>query len=180
MPRIQINTPDGGSHEFELSAEKLRIGRAEDNDIVVPDGSVSSYHGEITLTESGIHFQDRGSTNGTHVNGQRVEQADIPFGGHLRLGSCEAVLIGDGEEAPAEEHYEESPQEEESSHASAPSAPTAIITGLGATPCPSSQRTGFGPKRKEKDGSGGILMLLAVLGLLVCAGAVFMIFNLGA
>lgn len=180
MPRILIQTPDGGTHEFELSAEKTRLGRAEDNDIVVPDGSVSSYHGEITLTDTGITFHDRGSTNGTHVNGQRVEQADIPFGSQFRLGSCEAVLVGDAEEAPAQDLHEAPEEEAPSTEPSYESAPAAVITGLGATPCPSSMRRGFGPKSKPKDSGGGLLMMLAVLGLLVCAGAVFMIFSMGA
>src|SRR5204862_5760011 len=103
MPRIQLTTPEGETLELELTAERARIGRAEDNDIVAPHASVSSYHGEITLTDSGIHIHDRGSTNGTHVNGQRVEEADIPWGGTFTLGNCRAVLVGDGGAAePAE------------------------------------------------------------------------------
>jgi hypothetical protein len=189
MPRIQLTTPDGTSHEFEITAERSRIGRAEDNDIVVPDGSVSSYHGEITLTESGIHIHDRGSTNGTHVNGQRVEEADIPWGGAFNLGNCASVVIGDGppaqEESAAEEPAAEEPaatghsyEEESPSYAGAGQG--AIIAGLGATPCPSSMRRGFGPKAKAKDSAGSFLMVLGVLAILACAAAAFMIMNLKA
>jgi hypothetical protein len=189
MPRIQLTTPEGVTHEFEITAERSRIGRAEDNDIVIPDGSVSSYHGEITLTESGIHIQDRGSTNGTHVGGQRVEEADIPWGGPFMLGNCKSVLVGDGGEAEPEasnEALEEAPGAEQTSyeepvetpiHSSAGSG--AVISGLGATPCPSSMRRGFGPKAKEKDSVRSMLMFLGVLALLACGGAAFMIMNLG-
>ncbi len=184
MPRIQLTTPDGASHDFELTAERLRIGRAEDNDIVIPDGSVSSYHGEITLTDSGIHFHDNGSTNGTHVGGARVEDADIPWGGSFTLGNCPSILIGDaGGEAPAES-YEEAPAAPEPEEAPAP-APAAfgggsIITGLGSTPCPSSMRSGFGPKARPKDSAGSMLMLLGVIALLACAAAAFLITSLSA
>ena len=182
MPKIHLTTPEGTTHDFELTAQRARIGRAEDNDIVVPDGSVSSYHGEITLTGDGIQIQDRGSTNGTHVGGQRVEQADIPWGGGFRIGSCDCVLVADASEEPA--GYEEPEAHEESSAASHeafdPGHGAAVITGLGATPCPSAMRRGFGPKAKSKDSSGSMIMLLAVVALLACAGAGFMIMKLGA
>ena len=189
MPRIQLTTPDGASLEFEIAAERSRIGRAEDNDIVIPDGSVSSYHGEITLTDSGIHIHDRGSTNGTHVNGQRVEEADIPWGGSFTLGNCKSVLIGDGgEAAPSDEGAGAAEEPSDAGHsyeaAEAPSyssaASGAVIAGLGATPCPSSMRRGFGAKVKEKDSTGSMLMFLGVVGLLACGAAAFLIMNMTA
>lgn len=189
MPKIHVTTPEGATHEFELTASRARFGRAEDNDIVIPDGSVSSYHGELSLTDDGIQITDRGSTNGTHVNGQRVEQADIPWGGQFKLGSCDVVLIGDGsEEAAAAESYEPEAAYEEpvaavgraSSYGGAPMGGSAVITGLGSSPCPSQLRRGFGPKVKEKDSGGGILYVLAVVGILACAAAAFMIFQMSA
>ncbi len=184
MPRLKLTTPDGASLEFEIPAGSSRIGRAEDNDIVVPDGSVSSYHGEITLTDSGIHIHDRGSTNGTHVNGQRVEEADIPWGGAFMLGNCKSMLIGDGGDAEvSEEVPEEAPESapmEEAVETPSYSAPATVITGLGATPCPSSMRRGFGPKVKAKDSAGSIVMLLGVVALLVCGAAAFMIMQMSA
>jgi Inner membrane component of T3SS, cytoplasmic domain len=178
MPRIHLTTPDGTALEFELTAQRSRVGRAEDNDIVISDGSVSSYHGEITLTDTGIHVHDRGSTNGTHVDGQRVEEADIPWGGNFRLGNCESFLIGDDGDAPEESADAGGGHE---AHAESPSyGAGVVITGLGATPCPSSMRRGFGPKEKSKDSGGGIIMLLAVVALLACAAAAFMIMNMRA
>lgn len=187
MPRIQLTTPDGATLEFEIPAGRSRIGRAEDNDIVIPDGSVSSYHGEITLTDSGIHVHDRGSTNGTHVNGERVEEADIPWGGDFKLGNCSSVLVGDEgapeaseeaveEEAPAAEETYETPEV----HAPVASNPGTVISGLGSTPCPSSMRRGFGPKTKSKDSAGSMVMLLGVVALITCAAAAFMIMSMGA
>ncbi|HSI64927.1 MAG TPA: FHA domain-containing protein [Candidatus Saccharimonadia bacterium] len=190
MPKIHVTTPEGATHEFELTASRARFGRAEDNDIVIPDGSVSSYHGEVSLTDDGIQLTDRGSTNGTHVNGQRVEQADIPWGGRFKLGSCDVVLIGDGGEgeAAAESYEQEAAYEEPAAAASgrfsgysgAPMGGSAVITGLGSSPCPSQMRRGFGPKVKEKDSGGGMLMVLAVVGMLACGAAAFMIFQMSA
>ncbi|MFZ4764239.1 MAG: FHA domain-containing protein [Roseimicrobium sp.] len=176
MPRIHLTTPDGASHVLELTAERSRLGRAEDNDIVVPDGSVSSYHGEVSLTALGIHLQDRGSTNGTHVQGQRVESADVPWGGSFRLGNCDCVLEGD----EAEEMHDNRGLDVEAGDVSFIGAQASLITGLGATPCPTSMRRGFGPKSKPKDAGGTMIMLLAVVAILACAAAAFMILQMTA
>ena len=183
MPKIKLTTPDGVPYEFEITADRARIGRAEDNDFVVPDGSVSSRHGEIVLTDGGIEIVDLGSTNGTHVGGQRVERANVAPGGTFRLGNVEGVLVGD--EGAAEESSESAYDEE-----SAPvtgggwsgggASNTAVITGLGATSCPTGRRQGFGPKTKQKGGAAGIMIALAVVAILVCAGAAFMISQMGA
>src|SRR4051794_25231324 len=95
MPKLHFTTPDGATHEFELTADRARIGRADDNDFVLPDGSVSSRHGEIIRKGSGIEIVDLGSTNGTHVGGQRVERAEIAPGGKFKLGSVEGVFMSD-------------------------------------------------------------------------------------
>ena len=91
MPKIKLTTPDGAKLEFELTIDRATVGRADDNDIVVPDGSVSSRHGEILLKGDCIELVDLGSTNGTHVGGERVERATVAPGGTFKLGSVEGV-----------------------------------------------------------------------------------------
>lgn len=184
MPKITINTTDGSALEFELTAERYRIGRAQDNDLVVPDGSVSSYHGEIIVQGDSIDFQDLGSTNGTHVNGQRVEKASIAPGQDFRIGNCTVVLHA---EAPAQPAYEpaEAPSFEDSSAAVAQpnlggswGVQSSVGAGLGDTPCPTQLRRGFGPKPKKKMEGGG-LIALGVLGIIACVAAAFMILQMG-
>ena len=180
MPKIKLTTPDGAKLEFELTIDRATIGRADGNDIVVPDGSVSSRHGEILLKGDSIELVDLGSTNGTHVGGERVERATVAPGGTFKLGSVEGVLIG--EPAAPEASGEESPEPEKESAAQSSSsgAPAAVITGLGATPCPVRERKGFGPKVKKKDKVASALVAVGVLSLLVCAGAAFLIYKMGA
>jgi hypothetical protein len=54
MPKIQLITQDGTKMEFDLTIDRATIGRAEGNDIVIPDGSVSSRHGEILVKGESI------------------------------------------------------------------------------------------------------------------------------
>ncbi len=186
MPKIKLTTPDGSKMEFDLTIDRATIGRAEGNDIVVSDGSVSSRHGEILLKGDGIELVDLGSTNGTHVGGQRVERATIAPGGTFKLGSVEGVLIGAPAAAPvpAKPAVEESPEAEPEAAAPASwrGAPQAAvsISGLGATPCPVRQRKGFGPKVKEKDKVSSLISVFGFLSILVCAGAAFLIYKMGA
>lgn len=56
----------------------LTIGRAEDNDISLPNGQVSRYHAEIYIDSfQGLKVRDLNSTGGTFVNGRRVRQSRL-------------------------------------------------------------------------------------------------------
>jgi hypothetical protein len=52
--------------------KELKIGRNDDNDIVIKNQSVSRYHAIIHITDSYIVFEDLGSSNGSFINGNRV------------------------------------------------------------------------------------------------------------
>lgn len=195
MPKIQLISPDGTKMEFDLTIDRATIGRAEGNDIVIPDGSVSSRHGEILVKGESVELVDLGSTNGTHFNGQRVERATIPPGGKFKIGSVEGLLIGEaaapepskdvsGEpagEEPAGEEAAEAPRTAppRPSRSGAPAA-AVVISGVGATPCPVRDRKGFGAKVKEKDKLASLFIAIGVVSLLVCAGAAFLIYQMGA
>jgi len=49
------------------------IGRDEPCDITIPSRQVSRMHARLTLTPQGVLLEDLGSKNGTHVNGQSIE-----------------------------------------------------------------------------------------------------------
>jgi S1-C subfamily serine protease len=75
--------------EVRLSGRSLRIGRDEGMDLVIPGGDaryVSRHH--VTLSASGGDWllQDEGSTNGTFVNGRRVQRHVLGDGDVVRLG----------------------------------------------------------------------------------------------
>jgi hypothetical protein len=55
----------------------MRIGRAADNNLVIPEPQVSSHHAEVELRGSRFLLRDLRSTNGTWVNGKRVEAETI-------------------------------------------------------------------------------------------------------
>lgn len=68
------------------------LGRTPENDISVPAASVSSRHCQLTVSENGVGVRDLGSTNGTFVNQQPVEEQVLYPGDTVRFGD-ESYLL---------------------------------------------------------------------------------------
>lgn len=171
MPKIQFTTTDGAVGEVDLDQERMTVGRADDNHIVIPDGSVSSHHAEIAFDGSSWVLTDTGSTNGTKVGGQRVETVNLDVTGAFTLGSVDCVFIGDA----ASHTASSAPAARSSSHAA-----TMSSGGYSSQSYDRSQRTGFGPHKKEKDGARSALMAFGFVALLACAAAAFMATKMGS
>lgn len=77
------------------ATERIRVGRAPDNDVVLDDLQVSRRHAELTRTPDGMRLADRGTRNGTFVNGRRVDTAPVRPGDLVALGRH--LLVFDGE-----------------------------------------------------------------------------------
>ncbi len=173
MPRITLQTPDGQAFEAELTADLMTVGRTEDNDMEIPDGSVSSHHGQFTNEGGHWVFTDLGSTNGTKVNGERVDRVELGHGASFEIGSVAATYYDDAA-APA------APSRSGGGSANtAPRTSTAAAGGFGSTPIERSARTGFGVKVKAKDGPRTMIMALGVLSLVVTLGVAFVLFSGG-
>ncbi|KUI00123.1 FHA domain-containing protein [Mycobacterium sp. IS-3022] len=72
----------------------VKIGRATDNDIVVPDVLASRHHATLVPTAAGTQIQDNRSINGTFVNGARVESAVLHDGDTVTIGNIDLVFSG--------------------------------------------------------------------------------------
>jgi len=63
------------------------IGRDAGNDIALPDEAASARHAVLELRDGEWWIEDLGSTNGTLVNGTRIEHAErLRFGDELAIG----------------------------------------------------------------------------------------------
>ncbi|BBY08586.1 ABC transporter ATP-binding protein [Mycobacterium noviomagense] len=74
-------------------AGTVTIGRANDNDIVIPDVLASRHHATLVLTPLGAEIQDR-SVNGTFVNGTRVGSAILAEDDVVTIGNVDLVFRG--------------------------------------------------------------------------------------
>jgi DNA-binding NtrC family response regulator len=86
----------GKERVFDLG-EVAFIGRDDDNQVVIADGTCSRHHAKLTRTDAGYVLSDLGSNNGTFLNGQKVEKAGLSPGDRLMIGST--IFIFEGEQA---------------------------------------------------------------------------------
>ncbi|MEH0420667.1 ABC transporter ATP-binding protein/permease [Streptomyces sp. B21-083] len=79
-----------------LPARTVRIGRADDNDLIVDDLLVSRRHAELRAHPDGTYeIVDLGSHNGTFLNGGPVARAILTPGDIVGVGHSAFCLVGD-------------------------------------------------------------------------------------
>jgi ABC-type multidrug transport system ATPase subunit len=78
----------------EVPQGGIKIGRANDNDIVIPDVLASRHHATLVPAAGGAEIVDNRSINGTFVNGQRVEAAALREGDVVTIGNVDLVFTG--------------------------------------------------------------------------------------
>ncbi|MER5967827.1 FtsK/SpoIIIE domain-containing protein [Streptomyces sp. NPDC002057] len=92
--------PDAGGVHL-LHGGPIRIGRSVDADVPLDDPDVSRAHCTVTVGEDGrVTVADRGSTNGTTLDGVPVGERPVRFrpGALLRLGESALRLTGPGDD----------------------------------------------------------------------------------
>lgn len=82
---------------FELEEGETTIGRGEDQDILLDDVTVSRNHAVMLVRGDQIEFKDVGSTNGTYINGERLDKAVLAPGDEVIIGKFHLLVAhGDG------------------------------------------------------------------------------------
>lgn len=76
------------------------IGRHHDCDIAIASEEISRRHAQVKPTADGVLVEDLGSSNGTFINGQRVQSGLLKNGDELRLDAIRFMLIVPGQEIP--------------------------------------------------------------------------------
>ena len=69
-----------------LKEGKLSFGRASECDIFLDDITVSRNHCDIFLQENQVSIKDNGSTNGTYVGSEAVEEKLLEVGDVIQIG----------------------------------------------------------------------------------------------
>lgn len=72
--------------EYALDRPILSIGRLDENDIVIDHMGISGKHAQIALEGQSVILTDLKSTNGTFVNGQRVERVELRPNDWISIG----------------------------------------------------------------------------------------------
>lgn len=93
MAKLVLTLDDVAINEYPLDKGRITIGRNPGNDILVDDPIVSAKHALVVLNKSpymtglaDVFIQDLKSTNGTIVNGKKIDRC--------RLKHADVILIG--------------------------------------------------------------------------------------
>jgi len=89
---MTTNCLDAGTdltRSVNLQAGAISIGRADDNDLHIADQTVSSYHARIFTYLDASYIEDLDSTNGTYLNGKRIQKHTLRPGDMIKLGKLE-------------------------------------------------------------------------------------------
>jgi hypothetical protein len=81
-----------GRLKFELTGERTSVGRTRDNEIVLQDPAVSSHHCEFVADKTGLSIRDLNSSNGSYVNGRRVQAGPVYDGDTVKIGQFQGRI----------------------------------------------------------------------------------------
>src|SRR5687768_8957022 len=69
----------GGEYPID-EGRRIVVGRSSDLDMVLVEEMVSRRHAQISMSNQVITIEDLGSTNGTFVNGEKIQRATLREG----------------------------------------------------------------------------------------------------
>jgi FHA domain len=81
-----VKGPSGVEKSYPMRQLVMTIGRSDQCDISVKDGSMSGRHCEVSKINGEIRVKDLGSANGIWLNGERITDAELFDGDVIRLG----------------------------------------------------------------------------------------------
>jgi hypothetical protein len=91
MARLIIKSAGFGDRVIDLNLGVNRFGRHPKCDVQIEHPSVSAWHCDLVLSDSGVVVRDCKSTNGTFIGSRRIQEAPLSAGETLQLGEVELL-----------------------------------------------------------------------------------------
>jgi pSer/pThr/pTyr-binding forkhead associated (FHA) protein len=97
-PRLVVVSAELKGQEYSCIRTEMRIGRTDDNDIVIDHRSLSRTHAKIVREDNGEwRVIDMQSANGMKINGESYAQASLASGDIIELGHVKLKFVAAGE-----------------------------------------------------------------------------------
>jgi len=95
MACITIQNGERAGERIEIDQDETTIGRSPANQIQLDDPSVSGRHCVIHRDGARFKIEDPGSTNGTRLNGERIQRHQLSNGDTITAGEIAMLIEGD-------------------------------------------------------------------------------------
>lgn len=86
MLRLEVELEGAPHAQFEITPQPVVIGRTQDADIRLDNPLISRKHVRIYVKAGKAVIEDLKSNNGTFLNGQKIEKAEVSIGDEVRIG----------------------------------------------------------------------------------------------
>jgi pSer/pThr/pTyr-binding forkhead associated (FHA) protein len=83
---LTIETGPDAGHSHRVGDRALRMGRSPDNDIILRDPATSGHHARVERRGDTFWIVDLGSTNGTLVNGEPIQEKELNHSDRVTIG----------------------------------------------------------------------------------------------
>ncbi|ASV76277.1 sensory box histidine kinase [Thermogutta terrifontis] len=102
MPSLFVIRGNDQGTRFELEGSVITIGRDSSNKVQLHDAGVSRHHAEIRRVENRYRLIDLNSSNGTIVNGKRIQEHWLNSGDQIQMGRTLMLFTSPAEESERE------------------------------------------------------------------------------
>lgn len=114
MVTLTITEKGGKAASREFEKPEISIGRIQGNDIVLPKSNISKRHARIVQNGDAFVIIDSKSTNGTYINGKRIDAPyDLQAGDKIYVGDFTIEIDMEGAAADDDEPRDEPEEQEE-------------------------------------------------------------------
>ena len=90
--KLFVKQQGQGSRTIDLASDPYTIGRKAGNDLAIDDPSVSGQHARIVKIQSVYFLEDLKSTNGTLVNGKRIDRHQLRDADVITIGQHRIIF----------------------------------------------------------------------------------------
>ncbi len=90
---LVVQRGPGAGSRYLLDTDLSTVGRHPESDIFLDDITVSRRHVEFRREQSTFRLHDVGSLNGTYLNGDRVDDAELQSGDEVRIGKFRLIFF---------------------------------------------------------------------------------------
>jgi pSer/pThr/pTyr-binding forkhead associated (FHA) protein len=90
---LVVQRGPGAGSRYLLDSDLSTVGRHPESDIFLDDITVSRRHVEFRREDGAFRVHDVGSLNGTYLNGDRVDDAELNNGDEVRIGKFRLMFF---------------------------------------------------------------------------------------